>query len=344
MRWLLGLNILAIALVLCVIPLGAYTRLTDAGLGCPDWPGCYGRMMLPQTQEHIDQAQAQFPEQEFVPHKARNEMVHRYLAGCLGLCVMAIFSLSLVLKRERILATGIVLLVFFQVALGMWTVTLKLMPLVVMGHLLGGFFLLTALLVLRLRLTSHLVAKAPEAHGAILLTLGLLGWWVLLGQIALGGWTSANYAATICHQLPLCESGWQEYFSLSAAFSLPLGHSSYEYGVLDYTGRMSIHVLHRLGAAVTFIVLLAYSLSILRWANSRVLKKAAWLLLMLLFTQVTLGLINVLAYVPLINALAHNNVAALLLASQTASLVLLTQLSRKKIQASAILVRREYGL
>ncbi len=344
MRWLLRINILAIVLALCVIPLGAYTRLTDAGLGCPDWPGCYGRMLLPQTEAHINEAQAQFPEQQFVPYKARNEMVHRYIAGCLGLSVLGIFSLSLALKRERILATAILFLVCFQAALGMWTVTLKLMPLVVMGHLLGGFFLLTALVLLRLRLRPIVFGFMSASSASRLLKLGVAGMLVLLLQIALGGWMSANYAATICHQLPLCESGWQQHFSLFAAFNLPMGHSSYEYGVLDYSGRMSIHVLHRLGAMLTFVVLIGYAWSLYCKTHNRTLQKIALLIAGLVCAQFILGLINVLAYVPLFNALAHNFVAALLLASQAASLVLLSQAGAKKIQVSVIRVRSEYGI
>ncbi len=353
MRWLLRLNVLAILLAFCVIPLGAYTRLTDAGLGCPDWPGCYGRMLLPQNQEHINQAQANFPERKFVPHKARNEMVHRYVAGLLGLCVLSIFIGAQVLRQQRLLATLILCAVIFQAALGMWTVTLNLMPLVVMGHLLGGFLLLSLLVMLLLSLSirrsingsiNSILQLNPEPRAGRLLPLAYLTLGALLIQIALGGWTSANYAATICHQLPLCESGWREHFSLSAAFSLPLNKTSYEYGVLGYDGRMSIHVLHRAWAIVTLICASIFVISLWRLAVNGLIRRFAVALVVLIFIQLGLGLINILAYVPLPNALAHNLVAALLLALQ-ASCVLTLHLSHSQpLKSPSLAMGRNYGI
>jgi len=343
MRWLLRLNLLAILLALCVIPLGAYTRLTDAGLGCPDWPGCYGQMFLPQTEQHIQHAQLQFPEREFVAHKARNEMVHRYIAGLLGLSVLTIFALSWILKRERILTAGIWGLVIFQAALGMWTVTLNLMPLVVMGHLLGGFFLLSLLVVLRVQLAkSHYHSDLALPRG--LLILGTIALALLVGQIALGGWTSANYAATICHQLPLCEAGWSNHFSLRAALSLPLGKDTYEYGVLAYDGRMSIHVLHRLGALCAALALWAFAFALWRHAPDPGFKLGAGILAGLVLLQVLLGLINVIAYVPLFNALAHNFVAATLLAFSCRLLWLLRLRGANKVRAGLLSLGGSYGL
>ncbi|HHW63198.1 MAG TPA: heme A synthase, partial [Rhodocyclaceae bacterium] len=138
-RWLVTATLV---LALAVIALGAYTRLTDAGLGCPDWPGCYGRLTPPVHDTHIAAAQARFPDAQVDPFKARNEMVHRYLAGLLGLCVLAIFIVSRRLPLRpgpRGLATALLALVVLQAALGMWTVTMNLMPVVVVAHLFGGF-------------------------------------------------------------------------------------------------------------------------------------------------------------------------------------------------------------
>lgn len=341
MIWFGRLNLLAIVLVLLVIPLGAYTRLTDAGLGCPDWPGCYGQLAIPVSAQTQADVQSAFPQSPLVPHKARNEMVHRYIAGLLGLSVLGLFGLALGLGRWRLLSGGILLLVVLQAALGMWTVTLNLLPLVVMAHLLGGFSLLSLLVLLRLvyarnraaadgnNAAANLGATANLGAGAQpftgrLLGLGYVALAVLVGQILLGGWTSANYAATICHQLPLCESGWQAHFSLAAAFHLPLGHASYEFGVLDYAGRMSIHVLHRLGALVTLLVVGSYGFCLWRQSEAPELRRVAVLLATLLSMQLVLGLINVIAQVPLWNALAHNFVGANLLMMQVASLFYLT--------------------
>ena len=227
-RWLVTATLV---LALAVIALGAYTRLTDAGLGCPDWPGCYGRLTPPVHDTHIAAAQARFPDAQVDPFKARNEMVHRYLAGLLGLCVLAIFVVLRRLPRGRGLGAALLVLVVFQAALGMWTVTMNLMPVVVVAHLFGGFGVLALLALLRSELGRDAVAGGaqvdaaasgrrtgqsfvdvpePRAASALrgpaeprlarLLPLAWLAFAVLLAQIALGGWTSANYAAAVCSQ------------------------------------------------------------------------------------------------------------------------------------------------
>lgn len=333
-RWLVTATL---ALALAVIALGAYTRLTDAGLGCPDWPGCYGRLTPPVHDTHIAAAQARFPDAEVDPFKARNEMVHRYLAGLLGLCVLAIFIVSRRLphgRGVRGLAALLLALVVFQAALGMWTVTMNLMPVVVVAHLFGGFGLLALLALLRfeLRPDPPVPMQPVEPRLARLLPLAWLAFAVLLAQIALGGWTSANYAAAVCYQLPFCESGWSAQFSLRAAFSLPLGHETYEFGVLPYEARMSIHVLHRIGALVATGVLASLVLLCWRHAAGARLRRLAAAVGVLLALQVTLGLINVIGQVPLFNAVAHNLTAACLLAT----LVLLI----RQMQASAVQSRR----
>ena len=345
-RWLVTATLV---LALAVIALGAYTRLTDAGLGCPDWPGCYGRLTPPVHDTHIAAAQARFPDAQIDPFKARNEMVHRYLAGLLGLCVLAIFIVSRRLPRGRRLAATLLALVVFQAALGMWTVTMNLMPVVVVAHLFGGFGVLALLALLRSELGrdavaggAHADAAGPAASGrragqsfvdgpelrassalrgpaeprlARLLPLAWLAFAVLLAQIALGGWTSANYAAAVCAQLPFCESGWSAQFSLRAAFSLPLGHETYEFGVLPYEARMSIHVLHRIGALLATGVVGSLALLCWRHATGARVRRLAAAVGVLLALQVTLGLINVIGQVPLLNAVAHNLTAACLLAT-----------------------------
>jgi heme a synthase len=227
------------------------------------------------------------------------------------LVILAIFVVSLRRRVQRTLTGLLLLLVILQALLGMWTVSFNLLPLVVLGHLLGGFCLLSLLALLRMRLArflypldSAVVSLRPLAWCALV---------VLVLQISLGAWTSANYAALACHQLPLCEQGWQERFDIAAAFHLPLGRTTYEYGVLSFDARMSIHILHRLGALVTAILL--GTLAVLGWFHARTLliRGLALGLGLSLCVQVGLGLINVVAWLPLLNAFAHNLVAAHLL-------------------------------
>ena len=299
-----------ILLTLMVIALGAYTRLTDAGLGCPDWPGCYGKLTAPLHDGHVAEAQQNFPGATVEPHKAHNEMMHRYIAGLLGLCVLAITFFCFWLKQYRIVGIVILLLVIFQAALGMWTVTLNLLPLVVLAHLLGGFTLFSLLVLLRVEIASQQKQLATEPALGNLLSLAYFALLVLLIHISLGGWTSSNYAATVCYQLPFCESGWQERFSFQAAFSMPLGHDTYEFGVLSYEERMSIHVLHRMGAIFTLLVLGTFVFLCWRRAVSKLMRSMTCAIGSLLLLQLTLGLINILAQLPLLNAVAHNLVAA----------------------------------
>ncbi len=303
---------IAIALALGTIVLGAYTRLTEAGLGCPDWPGCYGFIAVPEHPTQVAQALEDFPGAQIVPHKAYNEMHHRYLAGLLGLSVAFIFLLSQWLKQCRVLATFILLLVMFQAALGMWTVTLNLLPLVVMGHLLGGFSLLSTLVLLRMQAAKPMVFAA-EPKLTSLYPFAWVALLVLIMQIGLGGWTSANYAAVACHDLPVCEAGWPQHFSLSSAFSLPLGHASYQFGVLSADARLSIHVLHRLGAFVTLTLLGSFAYLAWRRSQTKTMRRLALGIASLLALQFCLGVINIVAYLPLMNAVAHNFVAANLL-------------------------------
>lgn len=343
-----GLVNFTLLLTLLVIALGAYTRLTDAGLGCPDWPGCYGKLTAPLHDAHIAEAQTRFPDANIEPHKAHNEMLHRYIAGLLGLCVLLIFLSSLRIKQFRLLASVILLLVIFQAALGMWTVTLNLLPLIVLAHLLGGFALLALLAVLRVEIAwkkkviaenlEHLAEKSvSESKLYSLLPLGYLAVLVLVLQIALGGWTSSNYAAAVCYQLPLCEAGWSERFSLQSAFSLPLGHDTYEYGVLPYEARMSIHVMHRIGAVVTLLVLGGFAFLCWRRAVSTAMRLVAASIGGLLLLQLVLGLVNIVAQLPLFNAVAHNLVAANLL---MLTIVFVRQIYLRRLSTGYVLAQQ----
>ncbi|BDM62869.1 cytochrome b561 [Shewanella sp. NFH-SH190041] len=309
-------TLLRITLVftLIVIILGAYTRLEDAGLGCPDWPGCYGQLTVPTQTGDIQQAQQLFPGLEVDQYKAWLEMIHRYVAGTLGLLVLWIgIRCWKDQDSPNKLPAAIAVLILFQAALGMWTVTMKLMPIVVMAHLLGGFTLLSLLLLLYLR-TRPLRIPGGDAPARRLAPLAAIGLVILIAQIALGGWTSSNYAALACTALPLCEGDWSSNLTLIEAFSPFQGqHASFEYGVLDYPARMTIHVAHRIGAIITAAVLLYLALQLWRQARSRTLQRSAVILVLLLIVQLLLGISNIVLHLPLGIAVSHNVGAALLL-------------------------------
>ena len=309
-------NLLRVTLVftLCVILMGAYTRLSDAGLGCPDWPGCYGMLKVPSQQHELAQVQDAFPGHEVEPNKAWLEMIHRYIAGALGLLVLLIFILCLKkLDAPKKLPTFIAILILFQAALGMWTVTMKLMPIVVMSHLIGGFTLISLLLLLYLR-TKPLRIPGGDIVARKLAPLALVGMGVLILQIILGGWTSSNYAALACTSLPICEGDWHKNLQLAQAFNPFQGvHETYEFGVLDYSSRMTIHVAHRFGAILTTGILLWLAYKLFTRSQSALLRRASLVLVGLVILQVGLGISNVVLHLPLGIAVSHNAGAAMLL-------------------------------
>ncbi|GBG15531.1 cytochrome c oxidase assembly protein subunit 15 [Novimethylophilus kurashikiensis] len=304
-RWLvLG----TAALALCVVVLGAFVRLSDAGLGCPDWPGCYGHMAVPQA----DAALQAFPQKPLEAHKAWKEMVHRYFAGTLGLLIGGIAIASWRGKGRLpvtpVIPTVLVGLVLFQAALGMWTVTLLLKPVIVSLHLLGGMTTMALLMLLASLLESQPV-RVPEG----VKRLGILALLLLVGQIVLGGWTSSNYAALACTEFPECHGSFWPAMDFGRAFHLirELGLNA-DGTQLSSEALTAIHMTHRVGALVVFLAL--------GWFGSRLLvleQMRSWgrLLLGLLTIQVALGISNVLLSLQLPIAVAHNAGAALLLAT-----------------------------
>ena len=325
------LVLVSILLALIVVSLGAYTRLTHAGLGCPDWPGCYGLIDVPETAEQIVKAEQAFPERKVEPQKAWNEMIHRYFAGALGLLILAIAFLSFKSRDQGTplrLPLLILAVVIFQAALGMWTVTMKLMPIVVMGHLLGGFTTLSLLFLLYLRLSEFRVPGgdfAIKKYGRY----GFIGIVLLTVQIGLGGWTSSNYAALVCTELPICQSGWQEQITFEDSFDLiPPEKDSYEFGHLDYNERMTIHVAHRFGAIITTVYLAWLAIILFKNFPLRSIKSACAILMLVLIAQVSLGISNIWFKLPLNVAVAHNLVAAILMLSLLSLTYQLTQRTR----------------
>ena len=309
------LGIIAVIVAFCVIVLGAWVRLSHAGLGCPDWPGCYGQLTWPSAPQEIITANEAFPERPFEAGKAWREMVHRYLAGGLMLLVFAIAWQSRKDQRThrnvRRIATALVVLILLQALLGAWTVTLKLKPIVVMAHLLGGMgtFALLIWLVFsnRRRFGDRPSMNIRRARTPIITAIV-----VLMLQIALGGWTSANYAALACPDVPMCTGQWWPETDFSEAFVLwrEIG-VDYEGGVLDQPARAAIHMTHRIGAVVTLLVLLSLGIRLLKVPRLRTNSEA---LLAMVMLQFTLGVLNVVLALPLAVAVMHNAGAALTLA------------------------------
>ena len=305
----------AAGLALVVIVLGAYVRLSDAGLGCPDWPGCYGHLVLPGDDATRAAAQSQFPHRELEAGKAWREMIHRYAATTLGFFIVLAALFALLNRRSPRQPVGLPLallgVVIFQGLLGMWTVTLLLKPLIVMGHLLGGLTTLGLLAWLLLEERRRNADRQPRR----LVRPVLAGLLVLIAQIALGGWTSSNYAALACPDVPTCQGQWwPEQADFGEAFVLWRGLGiNYEFGVLDAPSRVAIHFTHRLGAMLTLVVLVGVALWARRRARATTVRAATSLVLVGVVVQVTVGVGIVWFGLPLPLATAHNAIAALLL-------------------------------
>lgn len=315
MRLYRSLLVAATLLALLVIGLGAYVRLSDAGLGCPDWPGCYGHWLgVPDAGHERLAAQAHFPQQPLDSGKAWKEMIHRYCAGTLGLLILAICLLAwrpaLRRRQSPILPTVLLGLIGLQAALGMWTVTLLLKPAIVTLHLLGGMGTLALLLVL---LGREWQASPASAAGPGLRLAARLALLATVGQIALGGWVSSNYAGLACPDLPRCQGQWQPAMDFGHAFAVvrDLGYTAHGQ-LLNAEALTAIHWAHRLGAAVVAASVLALAIA-LGAAGERDRRRWAGLLLGVLGLQIALGIGNVLLSLPLPVAVAHTLGAAGLL-------------------------------
>jgi len=298
-----------------VIVLGAFTRLIDAGLGCPDWPGCYGHFIAPLKDYTAS-------DNHFVNYKAWAEMIHRYFAAILSLfilcIIMIIFSQSASRTRSNIiLAVMLIALLIYQIMLGQWTVTLKLLPTIVTQHLMGGFLIASTLWTLYLINRNNTMLEKNSGHLAKLLPGAIIAVIVLFLQIMLGAWASTNYAALSCPDFPLCLNHEVVSLHIKEAFSIfsPIG-INYEGGVLPTVIRQTIHMAHRLGALIStiyIIIFAAYALPKLKYSFE--LLKSLYITLGLLCLQLCIGISNVIFKLPLISAIAHTLVAVLLLLS-----------------------------
>lgn len=326
-------SLAATLLTVVVIMLGAWTRLVDAGLGCPDWPGCYGFLTVPQDEARMAIANARFPETPVDVEKGWPEMIHRYAAGALGLVVFGLAGYAVRHRKEGLpvkLPLFIAAFIILQGAFGMWTVTLKLWPQVVALHLLGGFTTISLLTLLTLRLRAYCRDQnAPDQQLQLDRTSDATpvrdlrrfrpwlygGLLLVILQIALGAWTAANYAAVACTDLPTCQGEWWPAdmdFRHGFDVTQQVG-PNYLGGQLTADGRVAIHVTHRAGALVVLVYFAV--LLVLLWRRVK-RTPLAWHVVLVgtvLALQILLGLANVIFHIPLSVAIAHNAMGAGLL-------------------------------
>jgi cytochrome c oxidase assembly protein subunit 15 len=318
--WIRRLALFGALLCLGVVVLGGYTRLSNSGLGCPDWPGCFGQIAPTGNAEHYAT--------ELDVRKAWVEMIHRYAASTLGLVILGIAVLSFLARHERGVKLGLslflVVLVVFQGILGMLTVTWLLKPLIVTGHLVGGLttFALLLWLWLSLRARAQAIDGRSVLAGNRLVESGSrarlfagLALAALAIQVFLGGWTSSNYAAVACPDLPQCQGQWVPDGDYHDAFVLWRGLGiNYAGGVLDHPARVAIHFTHRAGAVVATVLLLLAALFAARGLGAGPRWAGFWVVAALA-AQISIAMFMVLRAFPLELAAAHNAGAALLVAA-----------------------------
>ena len=305
---------LALILALCVIVLGSYVRLSDAGLGCPDWPGCYGQPIVSASEEYKQHAAQAFPDSPLDTAKAWKEMTHRYVAGALGLFVLLLALISWREKHCRATAVTtsfvLLLMVAFQAVLGMWTVSMKVMPIIVTSHLLMGLMTFWLLFWMYLRVKPGIVKRQSSSGPGLFAAFAML---VLFVQIFLGGWTSTNLAALACTDFPQCNGQWWpnvDYIAVLNNLSALLTDGSTE---LSFATKFVAHWLHRVGALITLLVFVLLSLRAISGSNPKPVRSGGIMLLLLLILQISFGIINVKLGLPLWSAVAHNGFAALLM-------------------------------
>ena len=308
-----NLSLFGICLAFVVIALGAWTRLVDAGLGCPDWPGCYGFVVFPTNEAEIALAEARYPTFPYDINKAIPEVVHRYFAAALGFLAIIMVYYSFKQnenKNIRRWTIGLLIFICCQGLFGYLTVSLLLLPIIVTAHLFGGFTTLTLFFLIFLMSGKFDILEKMAIPK--LKTIAVIALIVLLFQIFLGVWTSTNYASLACADFPTCQGSYMPEMDFKNGFNLnqEVG-PNYLYGLLDNPSRVAIHYSHRVSAILVTLVFLIL-ISKLWFSNAAPLASTIGILLI---TQISLGIINVVYVLPLYVAIAHNLVAALLLLS-----------------------------
>jgi cytochrome c oxidase assembly protein subunit 15 len=339
-RRLAMLTGLTLFLTFDLVLFGAFTRLTDSGLGCPDWPGCYASASPIGAHAQISAEQAQMPTGPVTHTKAWIEMVHRYLAMGVGVLILALAAGTWVLHRRHSLPvspwwpTASLVWVCVVGAFGALTVTMKLFPAIVTLHLLGGLVLLALLCrqAVGYRRAQGLSVQAGLSPGRrALLAVTFAAVWL---QVALGGWVSTNYAVLACSEFPACQGSWWPAMDLGQGFEIwrPLGMTS-EGEHVSFAALTAIHYVHRLAAYAVFALLGACA-----WQLRSALPRQARLLGALAAWQLLSGLSNVVLGWPLVAALAHTGGAAGLV------LVLTWALCESRAVPGASLARKPFGL
>jgi heme a synthase len=292
---------------------GAFVRISDAGLGCPDWPGCYGKVTPFGAMQDIQAEALARPQGPVTVFKAWIEMLHRYVASALGLVIIGLAWLAWRARRipdgpSFALAVFTLAWVILQGLFGMWTVTLRLQPAVVTAHLLGGMILFALLLMQRNRTARH---PPVAAHATSYRTWTWLALALLLLQIALGGWVSSNYATLACRDFPMCQGSWWPDMDIAAGFEIwrPLGRTGDGAG-LPFPALTAIHYAHRL---VAYLVLAVVGLLAVRVRRIEGLERIGRWLLGVLVLQLVTGLTNIFLDWPMSAAVLHTGGATALL-------------------------------
>ena len=300
------LSAFGVLLAFVVIALGAWTRLADAGLGCPDWPGCYGFVTFPTTASEIAQAEVLYPDSPVEIDKIIPEVVHRYFAASLGLLAIVILFFSLKNNKHIKLSAALLTVIIGQGIFGYLTVSLKLYPLIVTGHLFGAMIVTSIFLIIFLNTSNYQYSSNVLRSRRTLIYIGV---GLVLGQIFLGAWTSTNYAARACLDFPLCQGQLIPPTDFSEGFNFlqSLG-PNYLFGQLSNEARVAIHLTHRIGA----VIVLLYSIFLATKIYSKQTKLFVFTFLGILGIQIFLGINNILSSLPLWNAVAHNMVGVML--------------------------------
>jgi len=300
---------------LIVISLGAWVRLTDAGLGCPDWPGCYGLLTTPDTVDELAKAREYYPNADIDVGKAWREMLHRYMAGLLGLYVFFITYISIKYsKRSYTLPVLISILIIIQAIMGMLTVTMLVKPTIVTTHLFFGMLTATLLFINSLKYSN--TSMTSEKIPAIALIIITITWIFLIIQILLGGWTSTNYASLACTDFPKCLDQWypKEMIFNEAFNVINLPDVNYEGGILAYGAKVAVHYTHRITALILTFVFISALYVVFKLNKHSLLKKIMSISIIFFILQVILGISNVVYSLPLNIAVWHTMNAAILMA------------------------------
>lgn len=318
--WFRHVNLLTVALCFLLVVIGAYVRLSNAGLSCPSWPGCYGQVVVPYQPSQVARDDLRYPDRPVRQAKAWKEMIHRYMAGIVSLLVLLMAGLAIVAARSRrsripsVLPHVILGIILVQVVFGALTVVWEVEPIIVTTHLMLGFATLALLwwMWLRQRVPEPRTDGLPRGV-RIWSAIGLVA---LAVQIFLGGWTSTNYAGIACPKLPTCLGSWFPPPDYGKAFALwhPLG-LNYEGGVLGENARATIHMTHRYGAAVVTLILGSLGLRLALGSGRVLWRLLGSLLLLTLLLQVGIGISMIEWHFPLWLTDAHTGGAALLMLS-----------------------------